>query len=88
MDRNKVIDIAKKIRGISNSYTSINDVIELLKCYCLEKGKSNKETMQFLSIVTHTAFLSECIQTALDYYEHKFEINKIFDKNNKLIKLF
>lgn len=88
MNRNRVISIAEKVRGINISYIDMNDVMELIKCYCIEKGKSEDDTIKFLHMLSRTPFISECVQTALEYYEHKFEINKVFDKNNKLIKLF
>lgn len=57
---------------------SNNDYIQILFNYCIEKGKTPKETEQFIQIINlvdlSKQMITACINTAVQYYKNKFEV--------------
>lgn len=86
MDRNNIVELNKSVR-ISNSL-SLNEGIELLTHYCIEKGKDPNKTNQFLAILTKTPVFIMYVRKALKYYSKKYEIIELWDKDNNLIQIY
>ena len=79
MDRDETVRIS---RLVANNSITTGDISMVLMQYCIEQGKPYYETTKLLS----SAQLAACFITALDYYERKFTIYKLWDKPNILQK--
>ena len=86
MNRDNIVELNKSVR-ISNSL-SLNEGIELLTNYCIEKGKDSNKTNQFLAIITQTPIFIKYVNVALKYYSKKYEIIELWDKDNNLIQIY
>lgn len=56
--------------------------------YCLEMGKDELLTSQFLAILILTPYYRECFQYALEYYQRKFNLCLLRDKEGRIIKVY
>ena len=83
MDRNETVRISRlaAFGGLTES-----DANMVLMQYCLEQGKPYYETTLFVTKVLSSTQLAGYFMTALDYYERKFTIYKLWDKPNILQK--
>lgn len=83
MDREKLISIL-------NGKHNFTSYIELLVDYCVEEHKKPiEDTKIFIDIITKTPFFSGCLNTAIEYYEKKFNIVKVIDtKTNNTILIY
>lgn len=78
MDRNAIIRVLKLATFGGLTETDVNLV---LMNYCLEHGKPYYETALFVTIALSNAeFLRYCFNMALNYYERKFTIHKVWSK--------
>jgi hypothetical protein len=83
MDRDETVRIS---RLVANNSITIGDISMVLMQYCIEQGKPYYETTLFVTKLLSSAQLAACFITALDYYERKFTIYKLWDKPNILQK--
>ena len=83
MDRNETVRISRLAAFGGLTETDVNMV---LMQYCIEQGKPYYETTLFVTKLLSSAQLAACFITALDYYERKFTIYKLWDKPNILQK--
>ena len=83
MDRNETVRISRlaAFGGLTET-----DVSMVLMQYCIEQGKPYYETTLFVTKLLSSAQLAACFITALDYYERKFTIYKLWDKPDILQK--
>lgn len=87
MDKEFIIDLLKCSN--SNQFP-IDKVVKLLTDYCvLEHNKSVIDTNNFINILlSNPAIISHYINTAVDYYKKKFNINELYSKEGKLLQIF
>ena len=88
MDRDEIIRIS---RLFAFSRLTNQDISKLLIEYCnVEHNKPLKETCTFIStLLQHSELLPLYIHKALEYYENKFTICKLYDiKQRKLLQIF
>lgn len=80
----------EKLLAILNRKADISSCIELLVDYCVEEHKKPiEDTKIFIDIITKTPFFSGCLNTAIEYYEKKFNIVKVIDtKTNNTILIY
>ena len=80
----------EKLLAILNRKADISSYIELLVDYCVEEHKKPiEDTKIFIDIITKTPFFSGCLNTAIEYYEKKFNIVKVIDtKTNNIILIY
>ncbi len=83
MDRNETVRISRLAAFGGLTETDVNMV---LMQYCIEQGKPYYETTLFVTKLLSSAQLAACFITALDYYERKFTIYKLWDKPDILQK--
>lgn len=83
MDRDETVRIS---RLVADRSVTIDDISMVLMQYCIEQGKSYHETTLFVTKLLSSTQLVACFVTALDYYERKFTIYKLWDKPNILQK--
>lgn len=76
MNRTKLVDILK---GINGDYRGImtSDVLDIIRDYCLEHGKTMDQFKQLLLFFEDNTYLIDiCLAISLEYFEKKFHINK------------
>lgn len=63
---------------------------DVLLEYCLEMGKDRDETMSFLYILSmmKTSLYFFCYDYALEYYQRKFDIIIVTDKENRIVTAY
>lgn len=70
-------------------YLNINENIEILYQYCIEKGKTVSDINGFIillqSIDPFGKLLNNCINDAIQYYKDKFNIISITDNTGKTL---
>lgn len=82
MDRERLVSIL-------NGKHDFTTHIELLIDYCVEHNKPIEETKIFINIIAQTPFFSGCLNTAVEYYEKKFNIVEVIDtKTNNIILIY
>ena len=60
------------------------DVTLVLMNYCLEHGKDAYKTQLFIAYLLRTPFAMNYFKEALEFWEKKFTINKLYFKPNPL----
>lgn len=91
MDREETIRIAK---AINSSSISLVDITRLIKSYCIEHGKENRDIDMFIMVLTQSPItLPYYLNYALDYYKRKFNIITLYSKgdsdgNRKILQIF
>ena len=83
MDRNETVRISRLAAFGGLTETDVN---MMLMQYCIGQGKPYYETTLFVTKVLSSTQLAGYFMTALDYYERKFTIYKLWDKPNILQK--
>lgn len=82
MDRERLVSIL-------NEKQDFAPYIELLIDYCIEHNKPIEETKTFVNIIAQTPLFSGCLNTAIEYYEKKFNIVKVIGtKTNNTILIY
>lgn len=56
------------------------DVTLVLMNYCLEHGKDAYKTQLFITYLLRTPFVMSYFKIALEFWEKKFTINKLYSK--------
>ena len=56
------------------------DVTLVLMNYCLEHGKDAYKTQLFITYLLRTPFVMNYFKIALEFWEKKFTINKLYSK--------
>ena len=56
--------------------------------YCIEMGKDKDKSYEFSSFVSFTPFYKYCFNYALDYYQRKFNVCILRDKEGKIINVY
>ena len=79
------MDKATFIKIINNSIAQ-KDIQKVIYDYCIEMGKTEKDTDTFVSLLMVTPFAIPCFNTAIDYYKRKFNITSVIDANNNTLK--
>ena len=82
MDREFIVEVSRRSSNPKDS-----DVIEVLKNYCLEHGKNEVDTMQFISVLLSSVMWYSAFLYALNYYESKYHIIKLIN-NNQILKIY
>ena len=85
MDKESFIKIYNNfISGV----ISTNELVELFTSYCLEHNKKQEDISKFVTIiVAHPMITNNYIEYPINYYENKFNVTKIYNQNQKLIKI-
>lgn len=88
MDRDEVIRISRLVSfgGLTDS-----DISNILINYCLEHSKPQHETTLFVTfLLTNRILLLAYFDYALEYYEKKFAICKLWSNQGqrKLLQIF
>lgn len=82
MTREEVIRLSY---AASNGNLSGSDVALLLMEYCLENGKPYYETSMFvMRLGRMPELLAHCISYALEWYQRKHAINKLYSAPNPM----
>lgn len=83
MDRDGTVRIS---RSVADNSITTGDISMVLIQYCMEQGKPYYETALFVTKLLSGTQLAAYFITALDYYERKFTIYKLWDKPDILQK--
>lgn len=86
MTRNDIVRISQAIRFGHN--ISNRDATNLLIQYCIDKGKRESDATEVAHLIMHTPFLEKCLSVALEYYENKFNICKLYSAKQELLSVF
>lgn len=80
MDREKLIPLLNRYY---NGQITTNDIYNILYDYCIEQGKDEYNTKQFLNIIINSAVNEiPILSIAVEYYEHKFSVCKVIKERN------
>lgn len=95
MDREKLISLLNRYY---NGQITTNDIYNILYDYCIEQGKDDYNTKQFLNIIINSAVNKiPILYIAVEYYEHKFSVCKVIKErspyeanigNNKILLVY
>ena len=92
MDRNETVELS---RLAAFGEVPIHKALKAITDYCLEKGKSDIDTSVLREYLERdVTMLSSCLNQALEYFERKFVICKLWSApiNNagqrKLLQIF
>lgn len=84
MDRNKTIELS---RLATLNRVPLDKALEVITDYCLENGKLDKDIIVFKEyLMKNIILLNYCLDQALDYFEKKFKIFKLWSIPNPSIK--
>lgn len=82
MTREEIIRLSY---AAGNGNLSSSDVSMLLLSYCLENGKPYTESTMFVTgLDKMPELLAYCIPYALEWYERKYAINKLYSAPNPM----
>lgn len=58
--------------------------------FIMDKGRTKEEAEALVKWISvqNIVLIQECINTALKFYEDKYIVHKLYDKNKQLIKIF
>lgn len=85
MDKDSFIKI---YNNFINGVLSTDELVELFTSYCLEHNKKQEDITKFVTIiVAHPMITRNYIEYPINYYENKFNVTKIYNQNQKLIKI-
>lgn len=56
--------------------------------YCIEMGKEELETSKFLAVLILSPYYHWCFNYALDYYQRKFNVCIIRNKDGRIITAY
>ena len=77
MVREEVVRISRL--AVFGGLTNV-DVTLVLMNYCLEHGKDAYKTQLFITYLLRTPFVMSYFKIALEFWEKKFTINKLYSK--------
>lgn len=62
----------------------------LIEEYCKDKGKTDQKIIDGIKNIIFTPMVETdyCIETMLTHFRNKFEIIRVIDKNNRVLKIF
>ena len=82
MDRNETVELS---RLAAFGEVPIHKALKAITDYCLEKGKSDIDTSVLREYLERdVTMLSSCLNQALEYFEGKFMICKLWSAPNPL----
>lgn len=82
MDRNETVELS---RLAAFGEVPIHKALKAITDYCLEKGKSDIDTSVLREYLERdVVMLSSCLNQALEYFEGKFMICKLWSAPNPL----
>ena len=82
MDRNETVELS---RLAAFDKMPIHKALKVITDYCLEEGKSERDIAVFRGyLATNPAMLAFCLNQALEYFEKKFVIYKLWSAPNLL----
>lgn len=82
MDRNETVELS---RLAAFGKVPIHKALKVITDYCLEKGKSNIDISVFRGYLARdVTMLASCLNQALEYFEGKFVICKLWSAPNPL----
>ena len=82
MDRNETVELS---RLAAFGEVPIHKALKAITDYCLEKGKSDIDTSVLREYLERdVTMLSSCLNQALEYFEGKFMICKLWSASNPL----
>lgn len=56
--------------------------------YCIEMGKDELETSKFIAVLVMSPYYMDCFMYALDYYQRKFNICILRNKDGRIITAY
>ena len=63
--------------------------MDLIYEYCLEMGKKEEDISKFMTVLMFYPYqCNQCFYYALEYYQRKFNICIITDKENRIISAY
>ena len=82
MDRNETIELS---RLAAFDKVPIPKALKVITDYCLEKGKSDIDILVFREYLARdVTMLASCLSQALEYFERKFVVCKLWSATNPL----
>lgn len=62
----------------------------LIEEYCKDKGKTDQKIIDGIKNIIFTPMVKTdyCIEKMLEHFRNKFEIVRVIDKDNKILKIF
>ena len=62
----------------------------LIEEYCKDKGKTDQKIIDGIKNIIFTPMVETdyCIETMLTHFRNKFEITRVIDKDNRVLKIF
>lgn len=88
MTREEFLDFESKV--YFHNQVDMDKVVILITDYCTIKGKDTAWINKFIEglLGVGQLLLSQAIPVLQDYYEKQFEIIKIIDSNNRIVKIY
>lgn len=89
MDRKEFIDIYNSII-IPNPNAPNTQWAALIEEYCKENGKTDAKIIEGIKQVIFTQMVNTdyCIEKMLEHFRNKFEVVRVIDKDNRILKIF
>lgn len=89
MDREEFIKIYNNIINPNPNLPQIHWNI-LIEEYCKDKGKTDQKIIDGIKNIMFTPIVEtdRCIETMLTHFRNKFEVTRVIDKDNKVLKIF
>lgn len=82
MDRNDTIELSN-LAALGK--IPLNKVLKIITDYCLEKNKSDRDISVFIEYLSaNPSMLGSCLNQALEYFERKFVVCKLWSASNPL----
>lgn len=75
MDREKVVTLARAY--YQGNPIATEEVLSMISEYCLERGKSEVDTSEFIKVLVAMRNIRHYFVTALSWYERKYTIVKL-----------
>lgn len=62
----------------------------LIEEYCKDKGKTDQRIIDGIKNIMFTPIVEtdRCIETMLTHFRNKFEVTRVIDKDNRVLKIF
>ena len=88
MDRETILGILRKY-SFGVQAMDMEDIIKVVTSFIIDKGKTEKEAHTFISaVLSHPlecgTLIMECYSIAMQYYERKFSICKLYSAPDTL----
>lgn len=75
-------------KDIVNRKSNREDVILLIKSYCLDNGKKEDDINNLIEIFLGFNLTFYCLSYPIDYYKNKFNIYTLKDAENNIILIY